>query len=471
MATEELADLSRWCAALSEAPAELAADVLLAAGHHWPALAESPEQLRELTVRTYLGGQRPSWRRLLQGIARRPEAVPRPARPTPPLRRGAQQDLAQAAEAIAGLPRLERAVLVLTLTERLTRTEIAAIVDRPHSIAARAFEHGRQATGLDTHVLAATLQWLSWQPIDPVEVRRQHRRRIAERSRRRWRHRALAGAAAITACLVVAVPTVLAWRQPDQVRTRGDWVWGSQLHPFGGWVVDARSITADWEYTWLHGPANTARCWIAIGARDAIWTGTLPRVRRSVLVRGRRAALGNTENGETSNALWWQYADDSMALIQCTGLDDADRLLVNLAGRLTFRSERVLLPFRIRALPQGYEVASVTEYQSPERTSVYVTRTDYPEGILQFTISYRPADPVGAAPVVATSVRRAASCRPFGDFQVCVEARVPLDDTGAPYVEGLVGKLLDQTADDLLLASSQHDRGHWYDARHAIPAS
>ena len=51
---DELADLLRWCAALSTNPADLAGAVLLAAGQRWSALVDSPADLRELTVTTFL---------------------------------------------------------------------------------------------------------------------------------------------------------------------------------------------------------------------------------------------------------------------------------------------------------------------------------------------------------------------------------------------------------------------------------
>ena len=54
MHADELADLLRWCTALSTDPADLAGAVLVAAGQRWSALVDSPADLRELTVRTFL---------------------------------------------------------------------------------------------------------------------------------------------------------------------------------------------------------------------------------------------------------------------------------------------------------------------------------------------------------------------------------------------------------------------------------
>ena len=57
---DELADLLRWCAALSTDPADLAGAVILAAGPRWPRLVDSPQDLRELTVHTFLRAAEPS---------------------------------------------------------------------------------------------------------------------------------------------------------------------------------------------------------------------------------------------------------------------------------------------------------------------------------------------------------------------------------------------------------------------------
>jgi hypothetical protein len=225
-------------------------------------------------------------------------------------------------------------------------------------------------------------------------------------------------------------------------------------------------------------PERHRGCWIAIGAKGAPWIGTLPRVRKTVLVRGRPASLGNIENDFTSNALWWRYADDSLAVIECPGVVDSDSLVVKLAERLTFRTERMLIPFRIRKLPTGYQVTSVTQYVRPDSTVVQVTRGDYPEGVLQFTISYRgrgqggaPGKPIEVpAPSGVVSQRWASACLPFGDSGICVETKLPVDDDGTPYSQGLVSSLLQETADQLQVSPSQRDRGRWYDARNAIPA-
>lgn len=60
MRADELADLLRWCSALSTDPADLAGAVVLAAGPRWSRLVDSPPDLRELTVRTFLRAAEPA---------------------------------------------------------------------------------------------------------------------------------------------------------------------------------------------------------------------------------------------------------------------------------------------------------------------------------------------------------------------------------------------------------------------------
>ena len=100
---DELADLLRWCAALSTDPADLAGIVLVAAGQRWSALAD----LRELTVRTFLETTQPPGLTSREGIERIPE------------------ELRSVLTAYDRLPKVQRAALMLSYLEGVTSTEIA----------------------------------------------------------------------------------------------------------------------------------------------------------------------------------------------------------------------------------------------------------------------------------------------------------------------------------------------------------
>jgi len=112
MQADELADLLRWCSALSTDPADLAGAVVLAAGPRWPRLVDSPADLRELTVRTFLRAAEPA------------EAIPRHLADRIPA------ELRVIVLAYDKLPKLQRAVVMLSCLEGVTYAEIAAILDR-----------------------------------------------------------------------------------------------------------------------------------------------------------------------------------------------------------------------------------------------------------------------------------------------------------------------------------------------------
>ena len=86
--------------------------VLLAAGQRWSALVDSPADLRELTVTTFLETGQP----LDPAVRDRMERVP--------------EELRAVVAAYDQLPKLQRAVLMLSYLEGVTNAEIAGIVDR-----------------------------------------------------------------------------------------------------------------------------------------------------------------------------------------------------------------------------------------------------------------------------------------------------------------------------------------------------
>jgi hypothetical protein len=96
MHADELADLLRWCAALSTNSADLAGAVVLAAGPRWSQLVDSPADLRELTVHTFLRTSEPAEPPQRQGIQRIPD------------------ELRIVVAAYDQLPKLQRAVVMLS---------------------------------------------------------------------------------------------------------------------------------------------------------------------------------------------------------------------------------------------------------------------------------------------------------------------------------------------------------------------
>ena len=62
-------------------------------------------------------------------------------------------------------------------------------------------------------------------------------------------------------------------------------------------------------------------------------------------------------------------------------------------------------------------------------TVAYLTRNDYPEGLLQISIRYPASLPmygVNYSSLISryANGRQAAACRPFGDSHICVRAEL-----------------------------------------------
>jgi len=150
---DELADLLRWCAVLSTDPADLAGVVLVAAGQRWSALVESPADLRELTVGTFLQ------------TSQAPEAVRDGVERVP-------EELRTVLAAYDRLPKLQRAVLMLSYLEGVTNTEIAGIVDRTAARVRLELDHGLAAVGGDPYSVRAALDIATWHLPAPAEATR-----------------------------------------------------------------------------------------------------------------------------------------------------------------------------------------------------------------------------------------------------------------------------------------------------------
>jgi hypothetical protein len=108
-------------------------------------------------------------------------------------------------------------------------------------------------------------------------------------------------------------------------------------------------------------------------------------------------------------------------------------------------------------------------------TVAYLTRNDYPEGMLQISIRYPAGLPMYGVSNSAllpryASGRYGAVCRPFGDSHICVRGEIntpgPIDITD----QRAALSVIDQIATQLELASSPTDVTSWFDARDALPS-
>ena len=455
---DELTDLLRWCAALSSDPAELAAEVVVAAGRRWPSLTEAPEDLRVLTVQTYL-----DWSRHFEttASARQGDHLAHELRPI--------------AAAMDRLPALQRAVIMLSFSERLTQTEIAGIIDRPISTVSR--ERGRALLSLscDPHTVAATLSALT-RDLPQVETVDRAVRRVARlHTRRRTRVRLLA--AAVSCVLLTTVVVVTGNRPTPVARQEAGWALTTALDPPPGWQLHRRIIGRDWETTILRSStAGPGRCLIAVGRAGLAAVSKMPQDAESVQIWGRSGFFSERGwPGTPGPALAWEYAPDAWTTVECTGVADAAQFLPDLARQLRFTTDSVMLPYRMPEAPRPYRVSWIVVGRVANSAIVYLTRDDYPEGALVISVNY-PASPPHGVRFDSGGVSRYKNrehvgvCKPFGESHLCVRSEVP------PVRAGLSSNWkrrgfsqLDSVFNSLVLADSATDRATWFDARAALP--
>jgi Sigma-70, region 4 len=454
---DELADLLRWCAALSSNTADLAGAVVLAAGQRWSALVDSPADLRELTVRTFLRtvGAAEPWPR--NGMERIPG------------------ELRVVIAAYDKLPKLQRAVVMLSCLEGITFAEIGGIIDRSVARVGIELDRALAMINADAYSVRAALDIATWYLPAPAEVSRALRQHTSTRMRRR-RRIGLVGVAATT--LLVALVTISAVHRPYvEPRKSGAWSFSQTVLATPGWSIQSRTVERDWETTILRAdPPSGGRCSVAVGTAGAHWVRQLPPspTRIHVGIRPAFFAEGIWPNGGGA-LLWWDYADAAQVIIECGGVSTPRQTLPALASHVALTPEPILLPYRVRSLPRHYEVTSITKGLVSNSTVAFLTRNDYPEGIIQVSIRYPAGMPMYGVNNTAlvsryANGRHAGVCRLFGDSNICV--RGDLSSPGSIDIADQRGALavIDQIASNLELAASPTDVTSWFDARDALPS-
>jgi Sigma-70, region 4 len=454
---DELADLLRWCAALSPDPANLAGAVVLAAGQRWSRLVDSPADLRELTVRTFLQTAEAAEQTARPGMEHIPE------------------ELGTIVAAYDKLPKLQRAVVMLTCLEGVIHAEIAGVIDRPSSRVSIELDRALATINADPFSVRAALDIATWHLPALPEVSRAFRRHARTRTRRR-RQIGLVGLAAGT-LLSVLVAISVVYQPRVEPRQSGTWAFSHIVRPIPGWSVRSRTVERDWETTILRAdPAIGGRCSVAVGTAGASWVRKLPRQPTQVRVSTRTAlyAEGVWPNGGGA-MLWWEYAETAWVIIECDSVTAPRKVLPQLASHVVLTTEPVLLPYRIRSLPRHYQVSSVTKGLVTNSNVTYLTRNDYPEGLLQLSIRYPAGMPMYGVDHFAlrsryADGRHAGVCRLFGNSNLCV--RGELSTPGSVDIAAQRGALrvIDQIATNLEVASSPTDLSTWFDAREALAA-
>ena len=255
MHADELADLLRWCAALSTDPADLAGAVhgcrgpaLVGAGRLAGGLARAHSAdlpARQRKRRIWLSET---------GMERVPE------------------ELRAVVAAYDQLPKLQRAVLMLSYLEGITNAEIAGIVDRSAARVRLELDRGLAAIGGDPYSVRAALDIASWHLPAPAEVTRAFQRHARTRARRR-RRIGLAGVAVGT--LAAVLLTVSAVHRPYvEPRQAGVWTFSHTVRTLPGWSVQSRTVEREWETTTLRADSPEKRQVLRRGRRLGCHVGT-----------------------------------------------------------------------------------------------------------------------------------------------------------------------------------------------------
>jgi len=384
------------------------------------------------------------------------------------------QELRAVVAAYDQLPRLQRALLMLSYLEGVTYAEIAGIVDRSPARVRTQLDRGLAATGGDPYSVRAALDIASWHQPDPVEVSRAFARHSRERASRR-RRIGLVGVAAGT--IAAALVTVSAVHRPYiEPRPAGVWTFSHTVRTLPGWSLRSRTVEPEWETTILRAERpGDGRCSVAVGASGATWVRQLPPHPSKVRVGTRSAFYAERVWPNGGGAmLWWEYSDAALVIIECGDLATPREVMPKIGNRVALTAEPILLPYRIRSLPRHYEVSSVVRGLVSNSTVVYLARNDYPEGILHISIRYPAGLPMSGnfSSFVPryTNGKYAAVCRPFGDSHVCI--RGELTTPGRIDIGAQRGALavIDRIASSLEFAPSATDTATWYDARQALPS-
>ncbi len=437
--------------------------------------------LRNLLVNRY-GAQR----RVGAAGPRRLEdpAEPQPEQPEQPEQPGEPDEIE---EIIAGLDRLtrpQRAALLLSFRDRLTYAEIAGILDRPVGKVAHSVADAQTQLDATPYAITAAFERLGRRAPDPAQARAAKVRFGQRLGRRRRRVSVLVAAAVVLVALAVAVPTViLPWLHPIPVRAAGDWAYGYRVEAPAGFQVSQRFLERDKDSTYLvEGPNEAAGC--TIEAYVDRPTAPASSGGTSVKVNGRPGRIYQSEEMD-GKALTWLYAPGAEATVSCGERTDPEQLLQQIAANITFTTVPLILPFRLAAPPEGYEVTAVgalAELSTGEpgpgsalllspigagvesEDSIFVMMpADRPEGDQVETVSVN-----GTKAFLETQDDVVSLCLPEQQLIACLTASstTAVSGTSAPDLD--VRRLVD-LATALSFASDLTDRATWFDAREALP--
>lgn len=308
-------------------------------------------------------------------------------------------------------------------------------------------------------------------------------------ARRRRLILVVAAAVVVAVVLAIAVPTFLAKRtaQPADTRAAGNWDLIHRVDLPAGWGVAMATVTPNKESTRVSTPNGqpnpTASCYVSVWAPGAYTPDTGTVKRHPVDVNGHAGFYaGPSKDQSTLAGVSWTYTENGWANVDCGTTQQAD---LEIARRVVFEATPVLLPFRLRSLPKGYQVAtvqsgSVAGTQVPSTIVQLASTVKDPAqptlsiGVSPGTAEVKPGLPgyeqatVAGLPAVFNATDKTLCLNDQG-YQICIGASggQPPDLTVSLWPAGQ-RELLVKVAESLKLAKNLGDTRQWTDANRAV---
>lgn len=490
---------------------DLVQDVAIKAQARWSTLKdlEHPEAyLRRMIVNEHLSWRR-RWSRIIPQDELR-DSIPGSA----PDFTDQHADRAELVQELNKLPRRQKAVLVLRYFEGLDDGAISAILGcsagtvrshasralttlrvemsaSPSSSHARTtptgFEEGSHA---QQQLIDALESLAAAAPTSEKVLTRLHEQG-APRPTVRRRRLILVLAAVLAVAFAITVPRLFGNHtvQPADARAPGNWNLIHRVDLPAGWGVALATVTADKESTQVTTPNGqrnpAASCYVTVWARGAFTPDTGTMKRRPVDVNGHSGFYAAASKDlSTVAGVSWTYTDDGWANVDCGTTQQAD---LEMASRVVFEPTPILLPFRLRSLPEGYQVTAVQSAavagSQASSTNATVRLTSIEKNSARPTVSItvypgtaesKPGLPgyeqttIGGLPAVLSASDRTLCLNDQGN-EICIEAPggQPADLNVSLWPAGR-RELLMEVAESLQLAKNLADTSEWTDASKAV---
>lgn len=305
----------------------------------------------------------------------------------------------------------------------------------------------------------------------------------------------LAVAVALLTALAVVLPrwTDRAGMPADQP-TPGNWNMIFRIDPPAGLEVTRRANHGTLQATYLSGRsgAQWAACSVLVPAAGQVDLPPVTDRGGPVVVNGRQGFTVPAGPATVQSRVFWTYGDDAWAIAGCQGVERDQRAL-EIARRVRFRPEPLMVPFRFSSLPPRYAVdgvESTTSVEQGPKATVGLIRPDAVPKAPSIFVSLEPRTTdvpprsagergtVAGHPAVFETDQNALVLL-VGRFTVRIATAIenlqepnlapqPADPSTPPWPPGRRA-LLVGVAEDLELADDLGDPTTWFPADRAFP--